>query len=121
MIGGNDLKNGTAGDAVAENIKTIIGMIQERLPHGRILLLGLLPAEAPETIVEEGLYVNSVISGYADGDRVEYLWMGEAFGTPEGTPLPELYKPDLTHLVEAGYQVWATEMRELFEKLLQFK
>jgi N-acetylglucosamine-6-sulfatase len=106
MIGTNN--GGDSAEDVALGIKTILKDFAERSPSCRILLLGIFPrsAKADAGDRQKNNQVNKIISGYADNRRVVYLDIGAGFLQPDGTLTTEIM-PDLLHLSEKGYQIWA--------------
>ena len=105
MIGTN---NGDSAGDVALGIKTILKDFAERSPSSRILMLGIFPrsAKADAGDRQKNEQVNKIIAGYADNRRVVYLDIGAGFLQPDGTLTTEIM-PDLLHLSEKGYQIWA--------------
>jgi len=126
LIGGNDLRVLYPANYVANNIRTIISMVWERLPNAHVLLLALLPADVPQIIIDQGKLVNELISAYDTSGRgpdkmasiIKFLDMGLEFGTSDGVIYRELYDWDGLHLSDRGYRVWANTMGETLEELL---
>jgi len=116
-IGTNDLSGNVPVQTVADNIAVITGMIKQKNPGVRILLLGILPRGGSE-IHGRIKTVNSIISQYADGSTVFYLDMEQQFSTGQGQVVPELYWDDQLHLSSAGYAMWAQTMNSLFFDIL---
>ena len=57
------------------------------------------------------------ISAYADGRQVFFLNINESLANPDGT-LSRDVMPDLLHLSEKGYGLWAKSMEPTLQKLL---
>jgi len=118
MIGTNNLWKDTS-EEIAEGITAIVQKLDLELPHTKILLLGILPRRANpahkvRTMITE---VNKVISKLADGKRIHYLDIGDAFLTDKGI-IPKEMMPDFIHLTEEGYKKWAEEMEPTLKELL---
>lgn len=103
MIGTN---NGDSAEDVALGIKTIIKDVSERSPATRILLLAIFPRGAKPTDRVKNEATNKIIAGYADNRKVVYMDIGPGFLQPDGTLTTDIM-PDLLHLSEKGYQIWA--------------
>jgi beta-glucosidase len=58
-----------------------------------------------------------MISDYADNQNVFYLDINKKFLDQQGNLRQELI-PDLLHLNEKGYQIWAEAMEPMMRKLL---
>jgi lysophospholipase L1-like esterase len=113
LIGTNNSGNEDNGQPrnttpeIITGVSNLVRRIQFYLPQTKILLFGLFPrGEKGDPIREQVKTVNSGISQLADGDRVEFLDLGEKFLAPDGTLTRDLF-PDLLHPNEKGYQIWA--------------
>ncbi|GAB5405778.1 MAG: sulfatase-like hydrolase/transferase [Aureliella sp.] len=95
-------------DQVAAGVKKILDILEERLPETKIVLHGIFPRG--ETRLDSkrlnNLAINQRIRRFADGGRVQYLEIGDVFLQDDGT-LSRDIMPDLLHLNEAGYRLWA--------------
>ena len=60
--------------------------------------------------------INQYIRRFADGERVFYKDIGDAFLNDEGT-LPREIMPDLLHLSPKGYQIWAEAIEPQLKEL----
>jgi len=103
----------------AAGIKRITEEIRQRLPDTRILLLAVFPRdEKPGSALRRlNDRVNGIISGFADGQKVFFLNINESLSNPDGT-LSKDIMPDLLHLSEAGYGIWARSMEPTLLQLL---
>jgi lysophospholipase L1-like esterase len=62
--------------------------------------------------------INQLIADYADNRIVHFLDIGHLFITANGKIRTELM-PDLLHLNEEGYRVWAEAMAPHLDRLLE--
>jgi lysophospholipase L1-like esterase len=121
MIGTNNATSrGTlmplnAPEEVAAGIRFIIDEIHLRSPETKILLHGILPRGA-KAAARRNTQVNALISQFHDGERIHFLDFGDQFLLPDGRVSPELM-PDLLHLSESGYRIWADAIREKLAEL----
>jgi lysophospholipase L1-like esterase len=124
MIGTN---NGHTAEQVAGGIKAIIDELKKQKPHMKILLLGVFPrGGAPKdakvapakNLSPKIKAINEIIAKYDDGKVVFYKDIGGKFLDKEGG-LPKSIMYDYLHLTPAGYEIWATAIKEDVEKLLK--
>ena len=81
LIGANNLGrlHWSAEDTVA-GIDAIIAQLRKRLPHTRLLLLGVLPSERSAWVTETTLAINKALEGrYHGRDDVTHLDIGRVF------------------------------------------
>lgn len=104
----------------ANGIKTILQELRTRLPETKILLLGIFPRdEKPDAEMRQiNNRINDIIKTYADNQHIFYLNINERFLAADGTLSREVM-PDLLHLNESSYAVWAEAMEPTLVKLLQ--
>jgi len=92
LIGANNLGrlHWSASDTVL-GIDTIVRALRARLPHTRILLLGILPSDRSAWATETTAAVNrELASQFAHADDVKFLDVGHVF-VHDGKLDPELY------------------------------
>ena len=81
LIGANNLGrlHWSAEDTVT-GIDAIIAQLRRRLPHTKLLLLGVLPSERSAWATETTLAINKVLAErYRNRDEVTYLDIGRVF------------------------------------------
>ena len=122
MIGTNNGGRNDSPTDVAAGIKGILDQWHTLQPQCKVLLLGIFPRGAtsadPRRQVNEK--VNALISQYADNKRVFYLDIGSAFLADDGTLAREVM-PDLLHVHDKGYGIWAQAIEPTIQKLLDEK
>jgi lysophospholipase L1-like esterase len=118
MIGTNNSGSNTP-QQIADGIKAILDELQKRCPKTKVLLLGIFPRgetpEDPRRKVNEA--TNQIIAKYADNERVFYLDIGPKFLDDDGTLSREIM-PDLLHLNQKSYTIWAESIEPLVKKLM---
>ncbi len=120
-IGTNNLYNDyNAGsdEEIAAGIGAIVGLLRQKLPDTKILLLGLLPRENTY-FTGRTMHINKLIEPLADGKTIRFLDMTKQFQTEPGKVKTELYNRDQLHLTEKGYEVWAATMKPLFDEMMK--
>ncbi|MFO0808955.1 MAG: GDSL-type esterase/lipase family protein [Gemmataceae bacterium] len=124
MAGTNNIGSaGRAGDDdakitdIAEGLKAILGVCQEKAPAAAIILMGITPRNdnpAARAIVDR---VNEKVSQFANGKTVRYLNINNKLADHEGKLLDGM-SPDRLHLSAKGYQVWADALKPVLTELL---
>ena len=119
MIGTNNMGAHTP-EQIAGGVKKIIDDLRKKKPDMKILVLGIFPrsAKADDKIRVKVNDTNKLIEKFADGKAVFYKDIGSKFLTADGT-LEKKIMPDLLHLSEEGYKIWAEGIKEDVEKLLK--
>lgn len=92
----------------ADGVKEILAVLEQKCPEAKVLLLGIFPRgpDAMDKFRVQNEETNAIIKGYADGKRVFWKDLGSVFLEKDGTLSKEIM-PDLLHLNEKGYQMWA--------------
>jgi lysophospholipase L1-like esterase len=121
MLGTNNIKVDSA-DAIARADEKIVRTIREKLPHTRILLLGIFPrahkTDAPDMQIPAKVKaVNAELAKLDDGQHVRYLDLANQLA-PGGTEVPDYYT-DGVHLTAKGYEVWADAIEGKIEEMMK--
>lgn len=98
-------------EEVAEGVASILEILQQRLPDTKVILHGIFP-RGEDSLDEarlNNLAINQRIRRLADGQRVQYLEIGQTFLEEDGTIRTEIM-PDRLHLSEEGYERWAAAL-----------
>ncbi len=118
MIGTNNAGSNSP-EEIAEGVTKIVEQIREKSPETKILLLATFPRGADPS--DEKRQVNEksnhIIEKLADNDHIFYLDIGDAFLDDDGK-LSKDIMPDLLHLSERGYTIWAESIEPTLAKLL---
>ena len=107
MIGTNNSGDNTP-EEIADGVEAIVEKLHAKLPGTKVLLLAIFPRgengqDAKRQVNQEA---NERIAKLDDGERVRYLDIGPRFLQDDGTLTREIM-PDLLHLSEKGYTLWA--------------
>lgn len=110
----------STAEQTAEGVKTILGILAKKLPETKVLLLGIFPrgATKDDAMRQQNVATNNIISGFADGQRVHYMDIGNTFLQPDGT-LPKEIMPDLLHLNAKGYEMWTNAIEGKVKELMK--
>jgi beta-glucosidase len=118
MIGTNNSGNNTS-EQIAAGVKAIVQKLRDKLPDTKVLVLAIFPRGAdqddPRRKVNEG--ANAIIKNLADDKMVFYLDIGPKFLSSDGTLSKEIM-PDLLHLNETSYTIWAKAIEPSVKKLM---
>ncbi len=118
MIGTNN--SGTnSSEQIAEGTTAIVDQLKKKSPTTKILVLGVFPrgetpADAKRQVNEK---TNAIVATLADNEQVFYLDIGKSFLQDDGTLSREIM-PDLLHLSEKGYTIWAESIEPQVAKLM---
>ena len=118
MIGTNN-SGSNSSQEIADGVEVIVKQLRKKLPETKVLLLGVFPRGANKADkrrqVNEG--ANATFKKIADGKSVHYLDIGQKFLKEDGT-LPREIMPDLLHLSEKGYTIWAESIEGKLKELM---
>ena len=119
MIGTNNTGAHTA-EQIAGGIAAIVAELQKQKPEMKILLLGVFPrsAKAEDKIRTKIKEINAAIAKLDDGKKVVYKDIGEKFLDKDGG-LDKKIMPDLLHLSEEGYGIWAKAIEDDVKTMLK--
>ena len=100
-------------------MEVIVKQLRKKLPETKVLLLGVFPRGVNKADkrrqVNEG--ANATFKKIADGKSDHYLDIGQKFLKEDGT-LPREIMPDLLHLSEKGYTIWAESIEAKLKELM---
>jgi beta-glucosidase len=118
MIGTNNSGNNTP-EQIADGIKVIVGQLTEKTPKTKILLLAVFPrgANPDDKRRQVNEKTNAIASKLADQKNVSYLDIGKEFLEEDSTLSKEIM-PDLLHLSEQGYTIWAESIEKTVASLM---
>jgi beta-glucosidase len=115
MIGTTNLPFSSAKD-IAKGIKTIVDLLLEKMPHTKVLLLGVLPRQDKD-YKDKIKELNSDLSTFDNGKNIRFLDMTSHF-SDAGHINKEMYNTDGFHLSKGGYIAWAETMDPLLHKMI---
>jgi lysophospholipase L1-like esterase len=118
MIGTNNSGSNTA-EQIAQGVTAIVKQLRTKTPTTKILVLATFPrgenARDKRRLVNGAS--NKIVSALADDEIVFYLDIGNEFISEDGTLSREIM-PDLLHLNEQSYEIWAKSIEPQVAKLL---
>jgi beta-glucosidase len=118
MIGTNNAGTNTSQE-IADGVEAIVKKLRTALPETKLLVLGIFPRGEDKSNkarqVNEG--ANEKIAKLADDKMIYYLDLAPAFLNDDGALSREIM-PDLLHLSEKGYQIWAESIEAKVAELM---
>ncbi|MEQ8790781.1 MAG: platelet-activating factor acetylhydrolase IB subunit [Pirellulaceae bacterium] len=118
MIGTNNSGSNTPRE-IADGVTAIVKSIQAKSPSTKILLLAIFPRGASDKDArrEVNSKTNKLVAKLDDGKNVHYLDIGASFLNDDGQLTREIM-PDLLHLSDKGYRLWAEAIEPRVKQLL---
>ncbi len=119
MIGTNNSngKDNTA-EEIGDGIVAIAKRLRTKQPQMKVLILATFPrGEKPNAQREKNAKSSEIASKLADGEMIHYLDIGAKFLEADGTLSREIM-PDLLHLNEKSYTIWAEAIEGKVKELL---
>lgn len=131
MIGTNN-SNTDPAEEVADGIKAVCAEIRARLPRTKILVLAIFPrgmgSREQRELVEYGApyndqwarndKTNELVSEIADSKTIFFMDINQGFLDEDGILTREIM-PDLLHLSEDGYRIWAEAIEPTVRELME--
>lgn len=114
LIGTNDYLD--TPQQIADGVKAVIAKTQETFPGVRIILVSLTPTSRHTQTIAD---TDKIISQYDDGNTIFYFDLASKM-PPVGNSWKGLYR-DKLHLTPSGYEIWASEMDPLLDKVLKMQ
>lgn len=119
MIGTNN-SNGADNTAeeIGDGIVKIVKTLRAKQPQMKVLVLAIFPrGEKPSPQREKNAGASAIAAKLADDKDVFYLDIGPKFLEADGTLSKEIM-PDLLHLNEKSYAIWAESIEPKVKELL---
>ena len=115
LIGTNDLEMGATPEVAADNVRRILGALEQHNKHMPIVLNQVFPSSATKSRPADQIKaLNALLRAAVKNDaQVTNLETWPLFATSEGDAIPAEF-PDLLHPNELGYAKWAAALRPLF-------
>lgn len=126
LLGTNNSARNTGAEIAAANRK-LVGLIREKLPETKVLLLAIFPRgprmkkdgtwDPLERQLEAIRIANAGLAELDDGRMVRFLDIGAKFLGSDGR-IPDAIMPDQLHLSPAGYRIWAEALQPLLDEMM---
>ncbi len=107
-------------EETALGIKTILSVLEDKLPNTKVLLLAIFPRAATkdDPLRKINDDINNIIKSYGDGERIHYLDINHIFLDDNGA-LSKTVMKDLLHPNKDQYKSWAEAIEPQIVALMQ--
>ena len=110
--GDNDIGGGKISEQIAVDFERFVHAVQARLPHTRILYIGIKPSPLRWLQVDRMRAANDIIRAICQrDDRLAFLDFDNLMLGWDEKPRRDLYVEDGLHLSPLGYQVWTAVLK----------
>lgn len=118
MIGTNNSGTNTS-EQIAAGVKAIVEKLRTKTPNTKILVLGIFPRGPNKDDARRKVTAgaNEIIAKLADDKNVFYFDIGPKFLETDGSTLSKEIMPDLLHLNEKSYRIWAESIEPTLKQL----
>lgn len=118
LIGINNFyqKQPQTPEEVAEGIKRVLDVMEQKQPQAKIILMGVYPSGMHQERITK---LNDLIGRYADGKKIFFLDISDKLLADDPKIRKKTIFTDGVHLSPRGYQIWADNLLPLLKKLLQ--
>jgi len=105
--GDNDLAEGRTAEAVFDDYKSFVRLVQTALPDTKVAYISIKPSASRWALVDEMRAANALVKHYATTHRgLIYVDVFSPMLGSNGRPRPELFVSDSLHMNSAGYAIW---------------
>lgn len=118
MIGTNNSGSNTS-EQIAEGVKAIVEKLRTKLPETKVLVLAVFPRgpNNDDRLRKVNQGTNAIIAKLADDKDVFFQDIGPKFVDADGNLSKEIM-PDLLHLNNKSYRIWAESIEDNVKKLM---
>lgn len=107
--GDNDISKGKSPKTVEDDFSTFVKNVHEKLPHTRVVFMGIKPSLKRWNLATEMKEANALIGKICKkDDRLRYVDVFTPMLGADGKPRSELFIEDGLHLNDRGYELWAS-------------
>jgi lysophospholipase L1-like esterase len=104
---------------ITRGIKAVLDVMSAKAPEAAIILMGIFPRNDNVALMPLINKINENLSAFADGKKIRYLNINDKLADKDGKLFEGMAHPrDKLHLEIKGYQVWADQLKPIFNELL---
>lgn len=108
---------GITAEIVYDRFTTLFEIIRRGLPKAHILFVSFKPSPSRLKFMPEMVRANEMIRNYLKKhSRTGYVDVYNKMLTPDGSPMPDIFKPDNLHMTAAGYAIWKKAIEPQLKK-----
>jgi len=118
--GGNDINGGKSPETVANDFKTFVGKVRDKLPTTKVVYISIAPNPARWAQIDRVREANRLIRDFtAKESGLSFIDMHPHMLGDDGQPKPDIYLPDRLHMNEKGYAIWKRVVGEHLKSMAQ--
>lgn len=119
LIGTNNLGNASyTPRETARGVEAVVRVLEQRLPKTTLLVLGLLPRDAPNApLRRQVVETNALVAKLENKSTIRYLDIGKSFLSNDRS-IPVEIMADALHPTASGYRVFARSVLPTLTPLL---
>ncbi|WP_285010686.1 GDSL-type esterase/lipase family protein [Pedobacter faecalis] len=115
--GENDIAEGATGEETYERFVTFYENLRAGLPKAHILYVSMKLSPSRTKFADEMIKGNDMIKAYLKKQKnAKYVDINPAMKDKAGNLRPELFKSDMLHMQQAGYDIWIKEITPYLKK-----
>lgn len=106
-------------EEVVRLFKFTVREIRKSHPETPVFLIGITPTPSRWKVWEKTKEANTLLEKYClKGKNLHFIATESAFLTSEGQARPELFKEDMLHLKQVGYDIWKEIIKQKLDEVL---
>jgi lysophospholipase L1-like esterase len=114
--GENDIAAGKSAEQVADDFAAFRLKIHAALPDARLFYLSIKLSPSRAKLASEMLRANELIAAYCTAHpECTFVDVTTPMLDAAGHPRPELFRPDMLHMLPAGYAIWTKILTPLLK------
>lgn len=115
--GENDIAGGVSADETLNRFMTFFNTVRKALPKTQITYISMKQSPSREKFSSEIEKANGLIKAFVKKQkRADFVDVNTKMLDSNGAPRPELFKPDMLHMQQAGYDIWIKEITPRLKK-----
>ncbi|AWV97810.1 GDSL-type esterase/lipase family protein [Arcticibacterium luteifluviistationis] len=119
----NDITGGENDRSVGEVMtlfKEVVSTVREKYPDTPIFQIAVTPTSSRWKVWPQSNKLNKALKAYCEKhDNLYFIDSVAPYLNEEGTPRDELFLGDKLHQNQAGYDIWAAEIKKELDKVLK--
>ena len=118
--GGNDINAGKSPETVANDFKTFVEKVREKLPTTKLVYISIAPNPARWAQIDRVREANRLVREYTTKEAgLSFIDVHPHMLGEDGQPKPDIYLADKLHMNEKGYAIWKRVVSEHLKSLVQ--
>ncbi len=115
--GENDVASGVSATETFDRLKTLVTKIREKQPEVPLVYMSMKESPSRKQFRDTLLKANSMIKAYISKlPKARYLDVNRKMLDKSGNTRPELFREDMLHMKQEGYDIWEKALRPLLLK-----